>query len=162
MIKPVLFVDIDGVMANSQSWWLTLYNFEHGTSYTINQLTEWDTRKHLNVDFSPYFSNYDLVEPIEGSLAWVSYLSTIYRIVYATSGQGSIWLHRYISNPEIVVLQDKSLLRGFGLIDDRPDNLDVFQGERFLLRQPWNTNRGLNDSTWDEIGSYLINKEVLK
>jgi 5'(3')-deoxyribonucleotidase len=87
----------------------------------------------------------------------VDILSTKYRIVYATVGLGSAWLKLHsLPKPEIAVIGDKSLLRGFALIDDNPMNLDGFVGERFLLSQPWNCERGLNDSTWSKITKYLM------
>jgi len=156
MIKPILFVDIDGVMADNISWWLTLYNHKYQTNHQKKDVTCWDTRICINAELSPYFDNYDLVEPIAGSFVSVNILVTRYRIVYATVGSGSNWLKRYISNPEIIRLRDKSLLRGFGLIDDNPENLDGFVGERFLLSQPWNRGRGLNESSWEKITQYLM------
>ena len=156
MIKPVLFVDIDGVMADALSWWLTLYNQDHGSNHKKSDVTSWDTRICLKADLSPYFSNYDMVEPIPYALASVGILSANYRIVYATMGQGSNWLKKYITNPEIITCKDKSLLRGFALIDDNPSNLDGFIGERFLMSQPHNRGRGLNETTWPQITEYLM------
>lgn len=159
-IRPVLFVDIDGVMADSISWWLIIYNYINHTFYRKEDITEWDTKICIKADLSPYFANYGSVEPIDGALSSVDILSSKYRIVYATMGLGSEWLRKYISNPEIILTKDKSLLRGFGLIDDNPMNLDGFIGERFLMSQPWNRGRGLNETTWDEITHYLMNKEI--
>lgn len=159
MIKPTLFVDIDGVMADSISWWLTLFNIAHGTNHKIEDVTGWDTRDCINADLSPYFNNYTMVRPIENAFAAIDILSPLYRIVFATVGQGSDWLKQYMVDPEIIACKDKSLLRGYALIDDRPQNLDVFVGEKFLLSQPWNRNRGLNDTTWPDIVEYLLSSE---
>src|SRR5512133_1337222 len=133
MNRPVLFVDIDGVMADSVPWWLTLFNKDNGTNHKISDVTIWDTRICINADLSPYFSNYDGVLPIDLAFFYTDVLSSKYRIVYATVGLGSEWLTRHsLPKPEIAVIQDKSLLRGFALIDDNPTNLDGFVGERFL------------------------------
>jgi len=155
-IKPVLYVDIDGVMADSISWWLTLYNLDANTKFTKEDVTEWDTRKCIGADLLPYFNNYDRVKPIIGSFRYVQMLANWYRIVFATAGRGSDWLRQYLTKPEIIGIQDKSLLRGFALIDDNPMNLDGFIGKQYLLSQPWNQGRGLNDTSWDEIVQDLI------
>lgn len=156
MAKDVIFVDIDGVMADSHTWWLDLYNRDHGTNHRREDCTEWDIRMQLGVDLFPYFGNYDGVEPIQGSLTAVGWLKSKYRIVFATAGDGSNWLKKYYSNPEVIRIQDKSLLRGFALIDDNPMNLDGFVGQRFLISQPWNRGRGLNETTWPEVAQYLM------
>ena len=160
MIKPVLFVDIDGVMSDSIGWWLTLHNLKAGTKFTNEDVTEWDTRKCIGVDLSPYFEDYTRVKPIPNAVRYVTLLRNKYRIVFATAGYGSDWLKRHIPDPEIIVIKDKSLLRGYALIDDNPMNLDGFVGERFLLSQPWNRGRLLNDTTWTEIATYLAKKEI--
>lgn len=156
MTKPVLFIDIDGVMADSITWWIELYNRDHGTNHKKEDVTGWDTRECIKADLSPYFSNYDGVESVVGAKHSVHILRHYYRIVFATVGNGSEWLRRFIPNAEIVQIHDKSLLRGFALIDDRPLNLDGFIGERYLLSQPWNRGRNLNDATWEEITAHLV------
>jgi 5'(3')-deoxyribonucleotidase len=157
--KPVLFVDIDGVVADAIPWWLTLYNRDHGTSHKKSDVTEWDTRVCIKADLSRYFYNYDHVDPVDGAMAAIHILGMKYRIVYATMGNGSDWISRYFYRPEVVICKntDKSILHGIALIDDNQANLEVFSGERFLLSQPWNTGRGLNDFTWEQITKYLMN-----
>lgn len=160
MAKPVLFVDIDGVMADSHSWWLELYNYNHGTVHKITDITEWDSRVCIGADLSPYFGNYDMVDPVPDSFGCVDRLSMKYRIVFATAGQGTQWLKKYIAKPEVIVAEDKSLLRGFALIDDRPLNLDTFVGFKYLLSRPWNQGRGLNDASWMDIADHLMSLEI--
>lgn len=157
-IKPVLFVDIDGVMAESVVWWLQLFNIANGTNHKKEDVTSYDSRECIKADLSPYFDNYEGVLPVDGAWHWIRVLEIKYRIVFATVGQGSCWVLSYRPDSEIAVIKDKSLLRGYALIDDRPLNLDGFVGERFLLSQPWNTGRGLNDTSWYEIAKYLMNK----
>lgn len=158
-MKPVLFVDIDGVMADSVSYWLRLYNDDHGTNWTLKDITEWKL-DFLEHPISVYFNDYSNVQPVPDSLNCVGELMHFYRVVFATAGQGSNWLLGWIPDAEIIQVKDKSLLRGYALIDDYPLNLDVFIGERFLLSQPWNTNRGLNDSTWNEIKKHLMEVRI--
>lgn len=156
-MKPVLFVDIDGVVADSVSWWIQLHNLEYGTQYTIEDVTDYFFNR-CRVPFwtmEKYYRDYTGVNPIPGAFDALERLQRFYRIVYATSGFGSEWLKDRVPGAEIVTLKDKSLLRGFALIDDYPLNLDVFQGERFLLSQPWNRGRGLNETTWPIISHYL-------
>lgn len=157
MSKPILFVDVDGVVADSHSWWIARYNADHGTKHRVEDITEWNTVKSLGVDLSPYFDDYSGVLPIKDALFSLSRLGNLYRIVFATAGLGENWVRTwYGDKAEVYRIQDKGLLRGYALIDDSPMNLDVFVGERFLFKQPWNQGRGLNEVTWEEITSYLV------
>ena len=154
-MKRILFVDIDGVMADSVAYWLSLFNRDNQTKHTVNEITEW--AHPIAMQLRPYFHNYIHCPAVPGAFESVWRLSEKYRIVYATSGYGRQWLESHVHVPEkdFIQCQDKSLLNGWGLVDDNPMNLDVFHGQRFLLRQPWNTGRGLNDATWEQITKYL-------
>jgi 5'(3')-deoxyribonucleotidase len=155
-------VDIDGVVADSVRRWVELHNQDHNTNYTIEDVTDYDFNQ-CAMPFKAmeqYYTRYDGVVPVKGSLESIDVLKTKYRIVFATSGYGADWLDFYILQPEIIQIKDKSLLRGYALIDDYPLNLDGFIGVRYLHRQPWNTNRGLNDVTWKEITEHLMEAKV--
>jgi 5'(3')-deoxyribonucleotidase len=157
-MKKILFVDVDGTVANTPHWWLTLYNRKYRTAWTVDQITEWDWRTLLEHDISEFYGNYIGAKPMTDALESIWRLAGKYRIVFATAGWGREWLRSYyptFRDENFVQVADKSLLNGWGLIDDNPANLDVFQGQRFLLRQPWNVNRGLNDSDWQTIADYL-------
>lgn len=158
-MKPTLFVDVDGTVADSFSWWLVLYNRKHGTKHTIHELTEYDVSKTLQYPADEFYTNYVGVKPVPGAFDALWELQAAYRIVFATTGYGREWLRSYylpFRDENFIHLKDKSLLCGFALIDDYPLNLDVFQGHKFLVSQPWNTNRGLNDCSWEHIARHLL------
>lgn len=50
--------------------------------------------------------------------------------------------NNYDTNPvspeDIIICQNKYLIQGDILIDDNPDNLSKFPGEKILFTQPWN------------------------
>lgn len=50
--------------------------------------------------------------------------------------------HNCVTNPvhseDIIICQNKYLIQGDILIDDNPDNLSKFPGEKVLFAQPWN------------------------
>lgn len=158
-MRRVLFVDVDGVVANTQLWWLTLYNREYGTNVQYHEITEWDWTSKFEYPISQFYHNYIGAKPVAGALESIWQLAGVYRIVFATAGMGYDWLKSYyppLRAQNFVQIQDKSLLNGWGLIDDNPSNLDVFQGQKFLLSQPWNTGRGLNDCSWEQITQHLL------
>lgn len=161
-MKPVLFVDIDGTVADSSAWWIALYNQEHNTRFDKYMIVDYDFKKFIPGGLEKYYTDYSHVYPIEGALTALYALRSFYRIVFATAGFGVDWIQRWfpVEKKDVVQVSDKSLLHGYGLVDDYPLNLDVFDGQKFLLRQPWNTGRDLNDVTWQEITNYLL--EVVK
>lgn len=157
-MKPVVFVDVDGTVADSHAHWLELYNKDHSTHYTRADITEYDFRKILQFPMNVYYHDYEGVKFVAGAERGLSILSMFYRVVYVTAGYGREWLFSKIEcRPEdFLQCPDRSLLRGFALIDDYPMNLDVFEGQRYLLEQPWNAGRGLNESDWYQITEHLI------
>jgi Uncharacterized protein conserved in bacteria len=157
-MKPVLYVDNDNVMADSMVWWIKLYNHENHSRYTVDDFTEWSLDRFPGM--GKHFTNYEGVQPVRGALKSIATLEKKYRIVFATAGFGSHWLKKRIPTAEIVHITDKSLLRGFAMIDDYPLNLDGFQGFRYLFSQPWNRNRGLNEVTWEPIVEHLMSMEA--
>lgn len=161
MSKPVLFIDIDGTLVDSIPWWLALYNYDHQTTFTKHDITQYDIEKAIGINLEPYYLDYRGARFVEGAYDAVVRLQTKYRIVYVTVGFGIEWVrqHGYIHKMDFAQIADRSLLRGYALIDDCPANLDVFQGERFLVRQPWNEGRGLNDTTWKDIARHLMEVE---
>lgn len=163
-MKPVLFCDIDGTVANSMPHWVDLYNADHRTNHRFEDITEWGMEKVFSDigAFNDYFRDYRGVLPIYGAMGAIAELQIKFRVVFVTAGYGKDWLFAWFNpNPkDFMVCTDRSLLRGYALIDDAPHNLDVFVGQRFLMAQPWNSNRGLNETNWDAITQYLMEVDV--
>ena len=159
-MKPILFVDVDGTVADSMRFWLGCYNFDHGTQYTVEDIKEYHLSKTFEnwEVFENYYRNYRGVYPVEGAIEAMYVLQPHYRIVFVTAGYGEEWVGSYFGNkPEdFMTNKDRSLLRGYALVDDNPANLDVFIGQRYLISQPWNRGRGLNEATWSEIVEHLM------
>lgn len=155
MLSKTIFVDVDGVLANSVAWWLTLYNYEHMTNHQMVDFTTYDPRKCWGISLEDYYHDYRGVYLVPGASSGTARLSMYYRLVYVTIGYGKEWLQQYvhITNKNFIQVADRGLLRGYALIDDNQDNLDVFNGKTFLMKQPWNPN----GQTWEEITEELLN-----
>jgi 5'(3')-deoxyribonucleotidase len=158
-MRPVVFVDVDGTVADSFRFWTDCYNLDHKTTHKLSDITEYDISKTFEDPdaFLDYYRNYRGVQPIEGALEGVRRLRELYRVVFVTQGFGAEWVSSWfqVEPKDYIYVHSRNLLRGFALIDDNPQNLDVFQGLRYLVRQPWNQNRGLNESTWEVIVNAL-------
>lgn len=160
--KKTILVDVDDVCALLMHGWLAKYNEEYQDCLTKDKITDWDITKAVKPecgkDIYKYLhekSLYDVVPPIPGALEGIQKLRELgLRVVYATAcnihmaGRKALWLqeHGFLDKPllhgttthEVVELYDKSLLRGWALIDDGPHNLKNFVGHRILLDQAHN------------------------
>lgn len=157
-MKPVLYVDVDGVLADSMAWWLTLYNIKNCTSFQKEQVTCWETQECLGTSLNEYFSDYRGVSEVPGAKNSVFRLSLKYEVILTTAGSGKDWAIAHGFNYPVfhVPLKMKKHLRGFALIDDYEKNLDGFDGLQFLMDQPWNRNSGRVGMNWEQITEELL------
>lgn len=153
-----IFIDIDGTFADSVPWWITLFNHDHLTSYTKYDLTEYDPRRCMGIDLSPYYVDYRGVSVVKGALSATARLQEFYTIAFVTAGFGSDWLRAQGYRGEIIQCKNRSFLRGFALIDDYDKNLDAFEGEKFLIEQPWTMNSKYSTYTWERITEVLLER----
>lgn len=156
-----IFVDVDGTVADLLSEWLNLYNGDYDDTLTPEQITAWDMTKFVKPDCGVHIYDYlirddlyDSVQPIQGATEGVWALRNLleHRIVYASSGIWCVakfkWLERWGFEPgqfgkDFISVNDKSLLRGDLLIDDRDKNVIDFQGnlgktKAILFDAPYN------------------------
>lgn len=158
MSQRVICVDVDGVVADVHRVVLGQYNQDYDDVLSLEQITSWYMHEYVKPDCGKriydYMKNpsiYDLVPPIKGARAAIEVLrSRGNRIIFVTScfaGTADAkerwlvrhgFLHKVNINHDFVVLADKHLLRADALVDDKPDNLQHFQGKRLLFSQPWN------------------------
>ena len=151
-MKPVLFVDIDGTVADSMRWWLNLASVKNWKTYPFDGHTTYDTKKCLGIDLSEFYEDYRGVEYVDGARDALVRLGCYYDIRYVTVGHGEQWLRAQGVSGEVIRIKDRSLLRGYALIDDYNKNLEGFIGRKFLVKQPWNPSGW----TWKDIEDDLM------
>jgi 5'(3')-deoxyribonucleotidase len=148
-MKKTIFIDIDGTVADSIPWWLSLYNVEHFETWQKSDVTEYGK---IPSGLSQYYDDYRGVNSVDGANEAIERLSCYYRIVFVTVGQGEYWLKERYWDSEVIRIRDRSLLKGFAIIDDCDKNVESFDGLGFLVKQPWNPN----GKTWKEITEELL------
>jgi len=161
--RPVVYVDMDGVVADLVSAWLRAYNEVYQDTLTIEQITRWEIdeftkpacgRKIFDL-LTPRL--YLGVQPIPDALAGVTALRDAgLRVVFATATGGGMadakrsWLERHgflapktggsrAPQRDLVFIADKRLLGGGILLDDYPANLDGWDRDGLLFAAPWNS-----------------------
>lgn len=162
MSAPVVYIDIDGVVADSIPWWLALHNQRTGTRWTKEDIKKYEDARFLE----PYFTNYDYVLPVSGAFESIGKITSRYRVVFATSGSGEDWLRGLLGSNstdfEYIRIKSKYLLKGFALIDDYEWMARRFTEENtgfgigVVLKQPWN-----NGTSWEKITEWLLNESEL-
>lgn len=157
-MNETLFVDVDGVIADSHQWWITLYNYKNCTGYTVNEITDWDLSKCLGISLKEFYGDYRGVQQIKGARMSLVRLQSYYNIILTTAGEGAYWAQMNGFNYPVIhtPLKMKKYLKGFALIDDYDKNLDGFDGHQFLMKQPWNANSDRRQMTWEEITEELL------
>jgi len=153
--KKVIILDVDDVVLDLVSNWLRLYNRDFNDDVILEDITEWNIAKFVKPKAKFYIYDYvhrgavfetaspikDSIDSIHEILSW----SDICRIVYVTAGDPlnskEKWLKRYNILPnrkDFVSCIDKSLIRGFSILDDKYSNVTNFIGKGYLFDKPWN------------------------
>lgn len=152
----IIGVDVDGVVADLNTEWLRRINAAQLTTYSVEDITEWDMKCVSRDGYDVYQhlrdpDLYDHVRPYRGALEAIEVLRDVgHRVVFVTScsvgkyDAKERWLVRHgflpdhYVQPDFYPANDKSLIRADVLIDDAPHNLETFPGERILIDQPHN------------------------
>lgn len=154
-----IFIDIDGTVADSIPWWMTLYNHDNWKSYTKYDLTSYDPIECIGIDISPYYMDYRGVSMVNGFASAFLYLKQYYNIVFVTAGFGTDWLRAQGIDNEVIQSKSRKYLKGYALIDDYDKNLLEFEGEKFLMEQPWSMkSEHYIPVTWEEITEVLLER----
>lgn len=163
-MKKVVYVDVDGVCANLGKAWIGIYNRLWNDDLDYRSVKSWGVHQYVKPEcgFKVYDilempALYDEVEPIPGAFEGVENLKHAgdYRVVFATSsvnrsaGVKLRWLvkHHFLEwgeretlSRDYIEIHDKSLLRGFALIDDGPHNVSGFAGIGLLYKDYHNVD----------------------
>lgn len=137
-MKPVIFVDLDGIAANFTKKCVELYNKEFGT--TVSFLDAWSTTHNGEIvangldhylDSDHLFRDLDPIEGFPESLSHLQELGDVYIASAPSRNPDSAtdkikWvLERFpsIHRKNIILLKAKHLLRGDVFLEDWPSNI---------------------------------------
>lgn len=169
--RKVIMVDMDGVIADNVTPWLSLYNYDYDDNLTPQDITDYDiskfTKEQCGHNIFKYIEQpgfYDKVEQIENSFWGINYIRSMgMRVKFVTAGfrQGKMrWLfsNGYLKDKDdFLVIEDKHTVEGDCLIDDYYEKniVDFVQTGRpaILYSQPWNMafDYDLRANSWDEV-----------
>lgn len=172
-----ILVDVDGVIADTHKTWLEMYNRDYNDSLKVSDITRWALHEFVKPECGrkiyeylerPNF--YDNTPMIPDALTGVRFLRELgHRVIFVSAGfhESKIrWLGRMgfltefpykddfrpSTATDVILCNDKSLIKGDYLIDDRPENLLSFE-RGFLFTQPWNADsyQGNRVDNWIDI-----------
>lgn len=192
-MKKTLLIDIDGVVADLTGHILNKINQKHDTNYNNSHIVSWAFHsKHSSIFkdeehrlmANELFESSGLVADlpfIDGALNALNALQKTnrYKMVWATAPyeKAPSWVfdrmnwfqkHLFQISPYYVFAQNKELIDGDILIDDKPENILSFVNEKpdiregLLFTQPWNKDTTEQHwkynrvKSWDEILKELL------
>lgn len=178
-MNKTILVDVDDTVLDLMSEWLRRYNRDWNDNVQKSDVLSWELHKYLKPecgrDIYNYLNDKDLyfsVKPIEGALEGCQRIRDLgYRIVFVTAFFNTPkveamhdygFLKEYPYNDgrwntccDMVMANDKTLIKGDCIIDDKVDNIEKF-GSGYLFDQPWNKNSNLLRFTnWDYAAGYF-------
>jgi 5'(3')-deoxyribonucleotidase len=172
MIKRIL-VDMDGVLADVYTRFFELYKEETGLRKTMDDvigLKEGEAFPEVYrwVETPGFFRNLPLISDSQRILKLLNDKYEIIVVSMATEYPESLtdkqlWLNEhfpFISWRQVVLCGNKNLIRADLMIDDHFKNLDNFDGQTIIFKQPHNLNRTDHHhtivSSWAEIEQLLL------
>lgn len=171
-----IFVDVDAVVIDIHSAWLSLYNQDYDDSLSVDQITDWDMTKFVKPEcgkdiykYLPMESLYDTALAVDGAISSIHWLRQHdYDVRFLTSGvqpakimwlgnRGLLISEHFLFSPDVIVAHDKSIVKGDILIDDNLKNCENFQGKSILFAQPWNNvvSPFFRADGWPDVIQYL-------
>lgn len=179
-MSKIAFVDVDGVVADLISVWLSRYNKDYNDNLKSFDITDWGVdafvkpeAKQKIFSYIEDSSIYDDVHPIQFSYEGIETLRNYgFRVVFITTpspntyGRKLEWLIHYAFldnkfSKDYIETRDKSLVYGDIMIDDYYKNLEGFSGKKLLFNQPWNyNNQQLKHYSWSTIIQDVLNRII--
>jgi 5'(3')-deoxyribonucleotidase len=151
-----IYLDMDGVIVDLMSGWMPYLNTITAKNLKVEDVNMWGVETVWGVPFSkaskplhrPQFWQ-DLL-PYPGAVEFVRELHDkghqVYMATQPFPSENCMWGKKewienhlpFLPPNRLIIIEDKYLLRGDMLVDDKPENLFRFEGLRVLFSQPWN------------------------
>ena len=168
--RPVVLVDVDDVLCNFVGKLLALYNADHGTAFTPEDLTTWDMAAVCGPQIYDYFTRPGLfggddMLPMPGAKAAMGRLSQwcdLYAltslppkaIAIGAARDRNAWCRSHFPMLKgTIIAAVKSSVWGDVLLDDKPSNLEGGAFLGVLMDRPHNrdyTGAAPRVMGWDE------------
>lgn len=152
----ILF-DMDGVITDFAGGILAQYNEDFRDDVTPDDIVDWGMHRFVRCGGMLYEYMFQEgfwlnLKPYPGALELLRKWGSLCHIGIATVPvpksksieEKSQWIERYIPNgllKGVFFTSRKDLLCADIMIDDKPENLQGFSGQKILFKRPWNTNR---------------------
>lgn len=179
--KPILLVDLDDTITDLVTDWIRIYNETYGDNLKVENVTEWNIGKFTLVGEKMYdilknpnlFKNVKIRTGATETLEWANEYFNI-QIVSATSPYTYLdkanWVKEHLPflADSFSAIIPKYLLKGDIMIDDKPDNLEYFDGLSIVFDRPWNSDnkKYLRVKDWETIkfalNLYLKNWDLIE
>lgn len=175
-----ILVDMDGVVADIDSYWLELYNRDYKDSLKPEDLVSWDVSDCVTpscgkkiFDYLKLPDFYLKAGVYPGSQRVVrSLMSKGHEIVFVTASP--LWLERaayekatwlkihfpFVPRHNLIITHRKDLVSGDILLDDGVHNIEIFPGIRCIFSRAHNLSYNVEDphgrvSSWDEFEGFV-------
>jgi len=168
MEKKIILIDVDDVVTDFMTNWLAFYNQEFNDNIKKEDIDDWNITNFIKPEAHQRIYEYiyegdvfTTAEPTGNSIKSLKEIMSwnICRIVYVTAGDSNDAKYNWLTErgllntrDNFVACHDKSLIRGFSILDDKYSNVNNFLGKGYLFDQPWNQKFLYPDRifTWDE------------
>ncbi|MNK43738.1 putative 5'(3')-deoxyribonucleotidase [compost metagenome] len=175
MAKKRLAVDQDNVIADLLSEWVRRYNLDYNDNIKPEQVNAWNwshlckpecgDKIYSYMDDQDLFLSLPVMEDSQEVLKELNYIYDIY-IVTAPFNINNVvpkytWLKKhfpFLDPDKFVFTRDKTIINAEYLIDDKPSNLEGFQGHKIMYDAPHNKdeNRFYRVNNWIEVKDILL------
>ena len=171
MIKPIVLLDLDGVMIDHNDQFLQEVNEMFGKDYVYDDIVNFDYSFMEVEERTIMFALWEVASYDGKSLSVenqdnLKALRTFARVVAcSTAFTGHIeskhrFLRRYFEPQDIVICKDKALVGGDILVDDKPKNIKLFRDvgkHGIVFNQPWNQDvLGPRAMDFESIGPCVV------
>ncbi len=167
----VIVFDMDDVLVDLIEPWVQELNSKYGTHVSWNDITQWDMKiafptltweQIFSVLYEPEF--WDKVQPYKEALEYLPKFYKKHKIYIATAAHTKtidakinrcLYKHfPFLTEDNIIMIRDKSLLCCDWIIDDNPENLLLSPGQTICIDKPWNRSYENRKQTYYE---YRVN-----